>query len=443
MVRVVRIILLSAFLVVVVLCCQTDDKVDSTYSLIQNKVFTPSCALSGCHLSNSDIAFSEHGLVLREGESYDNLVGADPKNANALSDGLQRVKPFKSAESLLYHKLHTSDHHSNSYGNPMPLGLELLSQGQVEFIRQWIDNGAPREGSVANEEFLSDKTPQVDPFESLPLPSSGFQMKLEPFEVVPDFEREFFVYKGVGNTEEVFVNRFEIRMRLNSHHFILYDFSPVVPPSIVPALNIERDIRNPDGTTNVQTLPAMLYHVFVAGTQTPHLDLTFPPGVAIRLPPNMAFDMNSHYVNKQTVPITGEVQVNLHTIPSAQVIHTATALNLPITSLTLPANQRTTLTKEFIMDERTYVISLTSHTHKLGEKFIIKVKGGSRNGEIVYTNSDWHNPAWVPFDPPIELNVGEGLISEITYNNTTTRTVSFGLTSEDEMGIIFGYYYRD
>jgi hypothetical protein len=32
-------------------------------------------------------------------------------------------------------------------------------------------------------------------------------------------------------------------------------------------------------------------------------------------------------------------------------------------------------------------------------------------------------------------------MSEITYNNTTDRTVSFGLTSEDEMGIIFGYYY--
>jgi hypothetical protein len=42
---------------------------------------------------------------------------------------------------------------------------------------------------------------------------------------------------------------------------------------------------------------------------------------------------------------------------------------------------------------------------------------------------------------PIVLNAGEGLTSEITYYNETDRAISFGLTSEDEMGIIFGYYY--
>jgi len=29
----------------------------------------------------------------------------------------------------------------------------------------------------------------------------------------------------------------------------------------------------------------------------------------------------------------------------------------------------------------------------------------------------------------------------ITWNNTMNHTVSFGLQSTDEMGIIFGYYY--
>ena len=42
---------------------------------------------------------------------------------------------------------------------------------------------------------------------------------------------------------------------------------------------------------------------------------------------------------------------------------------------------------------------------------------------------------------PLVLQPGEGLSSIITYNNTTSRAISFGLTSEDEMGIIFGYTY--
>jgi len=45
------------------------------------------------------------------------------------------------------------------------------------------------------------------------------------------------------------------------------------------------------------------------------------------------------------------------------------------------------------------------------------------------------------FAEPIVLRAGEGLTSEVTYNNTTSATIRFGLTSEDEMNIIFGYYY--
>jgi hypothetical protein len=45
------------------------------------------------------------------------------------------------------------------------------------------------------------------------------------------------------------------------------------------------------------------------------------------------------------------------------------------------------------------------------------------------------------FATPIVLQPGQGLTSEVTYNNTTSKTVGFGLTSEDEMNIIFGYWY--
>jgi hypothetical protein len=59
----------------------------------------------------------------------------------------------------------------------------------------------------------------------------------------------------------------------------------------------------------------------------------------------------------------------------------------------------------------------------------------------VYDNDDWEHPRVITYDSPIILQPGEGLTSIITYNNTTNRAISFGLTSEDEMGIIFGYTY--
>lgn len=86
---------------------------------------------------------------------------------------------------------------------------------------------------------------------------------------------------------------------------------------------------------------------------------------------------------------------------------------------------------------------LTSHNHKLGEKFVIRIKGGPRDGQVVYESTDWEHPLIKNFTPPLALAKGEGLTSEINYYNTTNQTVRSGLTSEDEMGIIFGYYYED
>jgi hypothetical protein len=407
-------------------------------------VFDTSCAISGCHLSEKDASFAQHGLVLEQSVSYSNLVSIIPKNLAAKADGLLRVKPFSSDQSLLFHKIHSSasEHHTSDYGFPMPLGLELLSQGEVEFIRRWIEAGAPRDGSVVEDiSLLDDTTLQPENYEPLAPPASGIQVNIEPFEVAPEFEREFFVYKKLGNTEDIFVNRVEIKMRQNSHHFLLYDFNDEITSK--PAYDVVRDIRNSNGSLNYPNMIPMLYHVYVAGAQTPYMDYQFPQGVALKFPAGAAIDFNSHYVNKQKVSITGEVNVNLHTVPSSSVIREAKTLNLGNTNFTLPAMQRTTISKTFTMTTRTHIFALTSHTHQLGEKFVIKISGGTRDGQIVYTNTDWHHPVIVNYESPIVLNPGEGLTSEITYNNTKTQAVYFGLTSEEEMGIIFGYYYED
>jgi Copper type II ascorbate-dependent monooxygenase, C-terminal domain len=47
------------------------------------------------------------------------------------------------------------------------------------------------------------------------------------------------------------------------------------------------------------------------------------------------------------------------------------------------------------------------------------------------------------FATPIALKKGEGLTSVVTYNNTSNQKINFGLTSDDEMNIIFGYYYEE
>jgi hypothetical protein len=169
-------------------------------------------------------------------------------------------------------------------------------------------------------------------------------------------------------------------------------------------------------------------------------DWRFPAGVALRLPANAVLDLNSHYVNRTDAELSGEIYTNLHTVDASQVQHEAFSLNLSNTNINLPAKTRTTLTRSFTMSQKVNVILLTSHMHEHGEKFVIRVVGGVRN-EVVYETNSWNHPDITTFDTPIVVNAGESIRSEITYNNTTDKAISFGLTSQDEMGIVFGYYY--
>jgi hypothetical protein len=424
----------------------TQDEPDAvaSFDLIQQKILTPSCATSGCHASEKDGSFVQHGLVLAEGLAYQNLVGIDPKNNDAKTDGLKRVKAFAAYESLLYHKLSimASHHTGRQYGNPMPLGSEPLSDGKAEFIRRWIEAGAPKTGAVADVSLLDSKTTTGVAYEPLPIPAvgKGFQVAIPTFDVAATFERELFTRKMVGNTQDVYVNRFEINMRPGSHHFVAYDFDN---KNILPNLNDIRDLRNPDNTLNWTTALSMSNQVYLAGSQAQYQDYTFPEGTALLLPAGMSLDLNSHYVNQTSTITKGESQINLYTVDASTVKHVVRTLNLSNTGLKIPANSRVTLTKSFVGSKLTKVLALTSHMHKLGEKFVIRIKGGSRDGELVYTSTDWAHPDIVTFKTPIILQKGEGLTSEITYNNTTSKAVSFGLTSEDEMGIIFGYYFEE
>jgi hypothetical protein len=431
------------FLVVVVMAtCNYEDKKQSSFEQLQNQIFNTSCAVSGCHQSKSDPSFVQHGLVLEASMAYQNLINQKPTNINALADNLLLVKPSSVDESLLYHKLQYSSHHKNNYGNMMPLGLPPLYKGQIEFIRQWIEAGAPKDGNPADEKLLSDKTIVDQPFEALAPPEieKGVQINIPEFEVAPNFEREFFVYKKIGNAQEIYVNRVEIKMRSNSHHFLMYDFNPETPPTVIPQLNVIRDIRNTNGSNNLLNMLPMAYHTYVAGAQTTYSDYQLPENVVFVIPANAAYDFNSHYVNKSTVPIKGEVSMNLYTTAYTSNTKIARPINFGNRSFNLPPKQRTTITKTFTFTTPVKIISLTSHTHQLGEKFVIKINGGSRNGEMIYTSYDWHHPNVINYTSPIALNAGEGVTSEITYNNVKDSAVTFGLTSDDEMGIIFGYY---
>ena len=427
----------------------------STWDTIQHDIFASNCV--SCHSVGTSFA-RQSGLVLTPDLAYSQLINSVPRNASAAQDGLVLLSNEGLAglfKSYLWEKINAPDQehfyadHPN-YGSQMPLGRPPLTNGELEFIRQWIRAGAPEEGVVADLALLQDEVRYAVPeFEPLNPPFNGIQLHLGPFEVAPQYEREVYFYQPLEHAEDLFVNRFELSMRSGSHHFILNQFPDYTPADVIPEPEIYRDLR--DATGNYQDAEGydlfdwrvMQYQIPIVIAQSTRLDLSLPPGVAMRLPAGTGLDMNSHYANATDQAATGEVFVNLHLIEPSEVERVAEVFALSNFDIDLPAGQITTLEKEFIFKEDRHIVQLVSHTHDRMEEFTAELIGGPRDGELVYISYDWEHPAPLRFDPPLMVEEGQGFRIRATYDNDTERNLNFGFTRADEMMILYGYYYAD
>jgi hypothetical protein len=99
-----------------------------TLASVQANVFNPSCIV--CHSG----ANAPQGLRLDAANSFTNLVGV-PSRENS---SILRVSPGNSDQSYLIHKLEGKA----SVGDQMPLGGPPIPQSTIDFVRQWITDGA-------------------------------------------------------------------------------------------------------------------------------------------------------------------------------------------------------------------------------------------------------------------------------------------------------------
>ena len=426
-----------------------EPEVTSTWDVIQTVILDKNCV--ECHVAGASFA-TQSDLVLTSNIAYSQLVNRTPNNPTARADGLTLVGTeglASAGKSFLWEKInapnqaHYFDDHPG-YGALMPLGKPPLTNGELEFVLQWILAGAPSSGNVVDLGLLDDTERYEAPeFEPLPVPTSGVQFHLGPWDVAPNFEREFFYYEPLNNDQPLFVNRVDMAMRPGSHHLILYDLSDNIPEILVPEPQVFREIRDANGNYIPSTLMITSHLNFVTGTQWPRMTYHYPPGVAMRIPADAGFDINAHYVNRSSEIIQGEIYANLHTVDSSQVEHVAERLFMNNLDINLPPNATTTLNKTFVVDKKVQIFQLFSHAHEHMTEFRVFIDGGPRDGELVYIAYDWEHPPILELNPTLTLEAGQGLRLQATYNNDTNSTINFGFLSSDEMMILFGAYYVD
>ncbi len=126
--------------------CSARSLFTSTFDRIQKQIFNQSCAVSGCHDSQTKMG----GLLLESGASLTNLVDVAPTNLNANAAGWQRVHVLDASTgdpltSLLYAKLVGPP---QGFGARMPFGKPKLDQSLIDVVQLWIAAGAPANGWV-------------------------------------------------------------------------------------------------------------------------------------------------------------------------------------------------------------------------------------------------------------------------------------------------------
>ena len=440
---------------------QTAPDENSAYHDIQEYVFDKSCANSVCHAAPANAG----NLNLTYGLSYENLVGGVPQNPAAAAAGMKLIDPGNPENSFLLTKLMGPT--APEQGARMPFGGGVLHSGKIDAVRTWIEAGAPQIGKIAG---IGDLAVLRDPNEKFeppvpPPPGEGYQLRLPPFKIEPGTEREVYYTTQIkdenGNPVEgdIFINRVEIFYPAGSHHFILYRFTEEGLANGVP----ERSITSGIGVNSEDAFreldpddPQVLGNfgvdrLFVVGTQTDDTLFQFPEGVGLRLPGDTVYDLNSHYINLLgDETLIGETYINIYTIPEEEVQYEAVEIFVSNRQINVPPGiTRVSKMTWYIEDElerrghdsgtALNVFLLTSHMHRHGELF--EIFQGS-TGDLLHRSVAYDDAPINLFNPILRLDTEDTIKFQCTHNNyDTNEPLTFGLTSEDEMCIIFGYYY--
>lgn len=108
----------------------------ATLDALQASIFTPSCAVSGCHTGPASSSLPS-GLDLSAADaSFANLVGI----ASLQQPAISRVAANDPDNSYLVQKIEGTA----ASGSRMPLGGGPLDQALIDDVREWISNGANR-----------------------------------------------------------------------------------------------------------------------------------------------------------------------------------------------------------------------------------------------------------------------------------------------------------
>jgi len=426
----------------------------STYADIYT-IFQANCVT--CHDASSPAG--NLNLIAPSATVYTSIVNANPTNPVALARGDKRIKPGDPHRSFLLRKCQNGLDPDNGLlageGNAMPESPSPpLTNKEIELIRQWIYAGAPQTGNVVdtavvNQYYNGYGITSVAPAHPLPTAPGSFQVHVGKIFLNVSSEVEYFLKHNLNLPDTLEVNRIELFLPTQSHHYIIYKFLPGAAATFSDAIRVQNPSTGAGSSDG--------YNTMVSSFQASRNDV-LPPTTAYQWETSTVLDLNHHFFNSNPDSVLAtDVYFNVYTQPkgtAASIMYSEIITN---TSIFIPNNSTDiSFSKSDFNASASNMWNiwlLSSHTHKYGVDFDIFLRnpGGSTGTQIFegYYNSDytfnqgyydWEHPPVRLFDPLLPMNPRDGLIQTAKFNNNGPSSVFFGLTTNDEMMLYFVQY---
>jgi len=449
---------------------------DAGFPVVYN-ILNTQCSNAGCHSATTSPTPSLR-FDTTSSAVYAQIFGQPPMNAAALSRGEQLVWINQPYQSYLMKKAASwfDTDLALPVGEPDSAAHSQASTGltnvQVEYLRQWIMNGAAQTGltidtSIINDYYNPQDTGRIPFFPKLAQPntSNGLQVRYGPIFVrnTPgDNEVEYMLVHQINFPSDMEVIGVQSSMSSFSHHFLLFQF----PDSADAGEYISQGLRRVeisgsgivssfDGTKNL-----------IAAWQTPS-NIQLPTGTAFFWSKTTYIDQDYHVINYTPItPGTSGIypfdfylnvsyrtrNVNDNTIPMlSDLTNNSTLILLPHQVTTLPYSDGANGNNEM-----RYIWMMSSHTHKFGTGFNIYKYDSSQpggfgdtlfKGTINYATGqdqgyyDWEHPPVEYFTPQYPMNMKtNGVICQTTWDNDSSNIITFGFTSANEMQLFYYMY---
>jgi hypothetical protein len=175
--------------------------------------------------------------------------------------------------------------------------------------------------------------------------------------------------------------------------------------------------------------------ILIYASQQAQQEIKLPEGTAAELLPHLRVMHEIHYVNTTEEAVTAFSKINAYKYDPEKVQQTIWGGAVRDTDITVPAGATKHIEwTRCVMNDDVDVLFMSSHTHKLAERTVIRPFNGTATGDVMYSNTDWHAPPLQDMTAaPVHVAKGQGFEFECHYKNASASDVHWGFTAADEM----------